>query len=207
MPTPDAEFISLQEMLGDQSAVNRQMLAQWMKIIDDEVWGHARAVADLVKPIATFLTTHVRLRKALIDAAWFHDIGKLSIATPILYKPGPLDENEWAIIRRHPVEGADYLAKCPALRDAAHYVRHHHERFDGAGYPDGLQAATIPLGAQIVGVADAYNAMVSVRPYRFAMAPTEAFDELRRCAGTQFDPLIVKLFAQIHEVQETGSNK
>jgi len=123
--------------------------------------------------------------------AIFHDIGKIAIPDAVLNKPAALDEGEFELIRRHPVIGAEILAPVPFLSAVREVVRHDHERWDGAGYPDGLKGEEIPLGARIVLVVDAYHAMVSDRPYRRAMHEAAARAELLAHAGTQFDPAVV----------------
>jgi two-component system, cell cycle response regulator len=130
----------------------------------------------------------------LLRAASLHDIGKAAIPDEILEKPGPLDESELPFIRRHTVIGERIVGAAPALAEAAKLVRWSHERWDGSGYPDGLTGTDIPLGARIIAVADAFDAMVSGRPYRSAVTVEVALAELRRCAGTQFDPRAVAAF-------------
>jgi HD-GYP domain-containing protein (c-di-GMP phosphodiesterase class II) len=124
-------------------------------------------------------------------AARLHDIGKMAISDRILNKTGPLDEDEWALMRCHTMIGERILAAAPALAHAAALVRSSHERWDGHGYPDGLQGDDIPLGARIIFVCDAYDAMRSERPYRQAFTHRRTVDELKRCAGSQFDPGVV----------------
>jgi diguanylate cyclase (GGDEF)-like protein len=129
-------------------------------------------------------------------AADLRDIGNVAVPATILAKPGPLTESEWEFVRRHPVIGERILAAAPALADAARIVRSSHERFDGAGYPDRLAGEAIALEARIISVCDAYHAMTSQRPYRPALAHDEAVEELRRGAGTQFDPAVVEAFVR-----------
>ena len=133
----------------------------------------------------------------LARAAELHDIGKVAIPDAILSKPGPLNENEWAFMRRHTIIGKRILGAAPALRPVARLVRASHECWDGSGYPDGLSGEEILLGARVVAVCDAFHAMTSDRRYRNAMSPDEAMAELRRCAGTQFDPNVVEAFAAV----------
>ena len=124
----------------------------------------------------------------------FHDLGKLAVPAAVLRRPGPLTEAEWALMHRHPALGACLLAAVglpPAVVAAVH---HHHERFDGTGYPARLAAHAIPLPARIVAVADAFDVMTVDRPYRAALAPTEAVAEISRHRGTQFDPEVVDTF-------------
>ena len=124
-------------------------------------------------------------------AAELHDVGKLGIPDAILRKEGPLDAEEWAYMRRHTIIGERILIAAPALRRVARLVRASHERWDGTGYPDRLAGQEIPIGARIVSACDAYDAMVSDRPYRTAMDEDGARDELRRCGGTQFDAAVI----------------
>ena len=126
-----------------------------------------------------------------------HDIGKIGIPDAILLKPGPLTAAEWAIMRRHPEIGRQVIEKVPFLRGAVPIVYHHHERWDGTGYPLGLCGEAIPLGARIFAVADALDAMTFDRPYSRAIPFEDARSEIRRCAGTQFDPAVVDTFLGI----------
>ena len=128
--------------------------------------------------------------------ALFHDIGKIGVPEQLLRKPAPLTAPEWTEVRAHPVIGANLLANVPMLERIRPIVLAHHERFDGTGYPAGLREQQIPLAAQIISVADAYEAMTASRPYRQALAPKQALRELRACAGTQFNPLVVEAFIQ-----------
>ena len=132
-------------------------------------------------------------------ASELHDVGKVAIPDAILGKPGPLTEEEWAFVRRHPVIGERIILAAPALARVAALVRSSHERWDGAGYPDALAGDAIPLGARIVAVADAYAAITAGRPYRAARAPEQALDELRRGAGTQFDPVVVEAWCAAYD--------
>ena len=130
-------------------------------------------------------------------ASLLHDLGKLAIPEEILTKPGELNDPEWRIVSEHPKIGQVILEQAGALRDAATIVLHHHEWFDGRGYPHGLAGEEIPVGARIVAIADAYEAMVAGRPYRAAITHSEAIAELRRHSGIQFDPELVELFADL----------
>jgi two-component system cell cycle response regulator len=130
-------------------------------------------------------------------AAELHDVGKIAVPDAILDKPGPLDPVEWSFMRRHPLIGERILLEAPALRPVARLVRSSHERWDGGGYPDGLRGDEIPLGARVVAVCDTFDAMTTERPYRQPIAEEEAIQELRRCAGTQFDPMVVEAFCTV----------
>jgi two-component system, cell cycle response regulator len=140
-------------------------------------------------------------------AAELHDLGKVAIPEAILDKPGPLDETEWSFVRRHPLIGERILSAAPALRPVARLVRSSHERFDGSGYPDGISGPSIPLGARVVAVCDAFDAMVSERSYRPPRSPVEALAELQRCSGTQFDPVVVAAFARVVEREAAEAAK
>jgi len=129
--------------------------------------------------------------EVLLAGILLHDIGKIFTPKEILYKPGPLTEEEWEIMRRHPVDGAEILDRIVGLKEMARNVRHHHERWDGKGYPGGLKGEQIPIGARIAAVVDAFDAMISDRPYRKAMPIEQAIEELQRCRATQFDPVVV----------------
>ena len=134
-------------------------------------------------------------------AAELHDVGKVAIPDAIINKPGPLDDDEWAFMRRHTLIGERIVAAAPALGAVAQLVRASHEHWDGAGYPDATAGEDIPLGARIVAVCDAYDAIVSDRPYRRGRSAAEAMAELHRCAGTQFDPAVVDAFAAVLAAQ------
>lgn len=152
---------------------------------------HARDVVDLSIRIGERLGMDPRALRDVRNAALLHDIGKIAVPSDLLRKPAKLTEDEFEQVKAHSEVGGRLLDGIPFLRSVAPIVRAIHERWDGGGYPDGLAGAQIPLGARIVGVCDALDAMVSDRPYRSAMAPQTALGELARCAGTQFDPEVV----------------
>jgi two-component system cell cycle response regulator len=163
---------------------------------------HLSGVADLAEATALRLQLGHDEVEQVRHAAELHDVGKVAVPDAILSKSGALDEAEWAFIRRHTLIGERIVAAAPALTRVAMLVRASHERWDGAGYPDGLAGEDIPLGARIVAVADAFDAMTSPRPYSVARSESAALDELRRCAGTQFDPAVVDAFAAAwHDVR------
>jgi len=148
--------------------------------------------------MAVVLGLNERQRTSIRIGGYLHDIGKIGIADAILLKPGKLTDEEMTEMRRHPVIGAAILEVHEAMADIAQIVRHHHERWDGRGYPDGLAAEEIPTGARIVGACDAYMAMRSERPYSPALDLEDALAELHRGAGRQFDPAVVRaLVAEI----------
>ncbi len=160
-----------------------------------------RAHVDNVSELAVAVGRRVGLGQAELEelrlAAELHDVGKLAIPDAVLQKPGPLDETEWRFIHEHTIVGQRILAGSPALAPVAAVVRSTHERWDGAGYPDGLAGAETALAARIITVCDAYSAILSDRPYRPARTEQEAVAEIRRCAGTQFDPALVEILCAV----------
>jgi putative nucleotidyltransferase with HDIG domain len=131
---------------------------------------------------------------ALRVAAWVHDIGKHGVPTAILDKPGPLNPEEVRVTRRHVLIGAEIAERTGFPRDVVLAIRHHHERWDGTGYPDGLAEDAIPLLARIIAITDAYDVMITSRPYHVALSADAALAELLRCAGAQFDPRLTQIF-------------
>jgi HD-GYP domain-containing protein (c-di-GMP phosphodiesterase class II) len=132
-------------------------------------------------------------------AAALHDIGKIAIPDDILRAPRPLTDDEWQYMRQHTVIGERIISAAPELAEVAEIVRSSHERWDGGGYPDGLAAQDIPLGARIVAVCDSWEAMTSSRAYRGAMSPARAMHEMTRCSGSQFDPRVVAAFVAVRQ--------
>ena len=158
---------------------------------------HSHDVAALAFDTAQALGLGAEESETVRIAAELHDIGKVAIPEKILAKPGPLDEREWEYMRRHSEIGQRILAAAPSLQRVAMIVRASHERFDGRGYPDRLAGDAIPVGARIIAVCDAFDAMVSDRPYSPAMSRADAVAELTRCAGGQFDPRVVTAFCEV----------
>lgn len=132
---------------------------------------------------------------ALRQAASLHDIGKIAVPDAILNKSGSLSSDEWELIRRHTLIGERIVGAAPSLTHLAKLIRSSHERHDGTGYPDQLSGDSIPLGSRIIAVCDAFDAITSDRPYCEKMSPEAALEEIRRCAGTQFDPVVVEAFS------------
>ncbi len=155
---------------------------------------HLREVGRLARVVGSNLGMNAEELDELHRAAELHDIGKAAVPDTILNKPGPLEEQEWAFMRRHTLIGERILLAAPALAPAAGTVRSSHERWDGSGYPDRLRGEAIPLAARIVAVCDAFDAITSDRPYAPARTRAQAIDELRAQAGTQFDPTVVEAF-------------
>ncbi|MDX6542118.1 MAG: hypothetical protein QOI71_3728 [Gaiellales bacterium] len=166
---------------------------------------HASNVADLAGRLAVEMGCEPSQSSAIRVAARLHDIGKIAIPDAILMKPGALTDPEWAQMKKHPVVGSDVLSLIPALRSIATTVRAHHERWDGKGYPDGLTGEEIPLPARILCLADAFDAMVADRPYSEPMHEAAALREVKRCAGTQFDPRVVMAMEHIYRPAANAS--
>lgn len=169
------------------------LLAETLDMRDAATARHARTVGELARMTATALGLSEERVQRIYAAGVLHDLGKLGVGDAILRKPGPLDESEWREMRRHPEIGARIL-ELAGMHDIAGWVRAHHERLDGRGYPGMLSATQIPLEARILAVADAYEAMIAERPYQAGLEPELARRELVRCAGTQFDPEVVEAF-------------
>lgn len=163
---------------------------------EPELHEHVCGVADLAIAVGRRLGMDERGLDLLARAAELHDLGKLAVPDAVLHKPAGLDGEEWELMRRHTVIGERMLVAVPELAPVAPLVRASHERYDGAGYPDGLAGDEIPLGARIVAVCDAFEAMTADRSYRTPVSQEEALAELRRCGGTQFDPDVVEAFCE-----------
>ena len=156
--------------------------------------GHSLRVQRIALAIGAQLRLSAESMQALGYAGLFHDIGKIAVPDAILTKPGSLTDDEWEQIRRHPADGAEIVGRLGWLRSTVPLIRHHHERWDGNGYPDRLAEEAIPVEAAVVGLADAWDAMTTDRPYRSALADDEAVLEIRRGRGTQFAPAVVDAF-------------
>jgi two-component system, cell cycle response regulator len=182
-----------------QGSVERQTSDVLLSILREReptLGEHMRGVSRLALDLGNRVGLHPEDLDVLRRAAELHDIGKMAIPDAVLHKPGPLTPEEMELIRRHTLIGERILDSAPAMSPVARIVRSSHERWDGAGYPDGLAGEEIPLGSRIIFICDAFDAMVSERPYREPMGADEALAELRRCAGTQFDPELTELFCE-----------
>lgn len=174
-------------------------LANAVNAKDDYTADHSEQLADMAVAIGRELKMSPRELQDLHYGAILHDIGKIGVPDAVLQKPGPLDSGEWEQMRRHPIIGWQILMPVPRLNGVAAMVRHHHERYDGRGYPDRLAGEAIPLGARILNVVDAYSAMTDKRIYKAARSREEAVAELKRCSGAQFDPGLVETFLGLPE--------
>ncbi len=152
---------------------------------------HSKATAEWARRLATAMGCDFEGSEFIALCALLHDIGKISTPDHVLLKPAPLATDEWEIMRDHAAAGARILTQIPSLQRCAIVVRAHHERFDGAGYPDGLYGSSIPFEARVVAVADAFHAMISERPYRQPVTPRQALQILQDGRGTQWDPQVV----------------
>ena len=180
--------------LGQSEIQDMVSIAKSVEEKDRETEGHCRRLEDLAVMIGERLGLKEQQLIDLSYGAFLHDVGKVHVRDEVLDKTEALTEAEWDEMRKHPDYGAEMLREKDLLRGAAEIVRAHHERYDGKGYPRGLKGEEIPIGARIVAVADAYDAMISVRPYQKGQAKRAALQELRRASGTQFDPEVVRVF-------------
>ncbi|MEA2389408.1 MAG: hypothetical protein QOG41_2181 [Thermoleophilaceae bacterium] len=172
-----------------------EALACAMDLRDRRTATHSEDVVRLALMVGRLLQLDQASLLELEFAARLHDVGKIRVPDAVLHKPGPLDQNEYEVIRCHSAWGAETLAGIPGLEAVAAVVRFHHERWDGAGYPDGLSGARIPLASRIISACDAYAAMTADRPYREAMDPGDALHEVVSASGSQFDPAVVDALA------------
>nr|WP_179393688.1 HD-GYP domain-containing protein [Carboxydothermus ferrireducens] len=161
--------------------------------------GHSERVSELAVEIAREMGMKPDELENIRFMALLHDVGKIGILDTVLNKKGTLDPEEKELIQEHPVLGAKIVEEIPFLKQYAGMVRHHHERFDGTGYPDKVSGEKIPLGARIIAVADTYDAMTSDRPYRAALTKEQAMSELERNAGQQHDPRVVNALLKVLE--------
>jgi putative nucleotidyltransferase with HDIG domain len=171
-----------------------ELLTEAIEAKDPYLRGHSDEVSGYVAALAERLGLEAARREQLVLGSLLHDVGKLAIRAGILLKPGALTPEERAIVEEHPSIGSRIVEQLKELRGVAPAILHHHERWDGAGYPDRLRGPQIPLEARIIAVADSFSAMTTDRPYRRRLSAAEARAELRRCAGTQFDPAVVRVF-------------
>ena len=194
-----AELTQALELLTQSYDDILEAFGSALDLKDMETFGHSQRVTAYTISIAKNVPVPLPYLTVLARAAFLHDIGKMAIPDKILRKPGPLDDVEKKTMRNHCEIGYNMLTRIPFLRDAAEIVLAHQEFFDGTGYPRSLRGEQIPLGSRIFSIADALDAMLSDRPYRKALPMSHAREEIRRCAGTQFDPKIVEVFLSIPE--------
>lgn len=195
-----AELERVLASLQETYLATMKSLAQVIEAKDRTTRGHLERTQNFGVALAR------RIAPSLVDASptlgygfFLHDIGKVGIPEHILCKEGPLDDDEWQVMRTHPLIGAQIIAPISFLSGAVELIRHHHERFDGSGYPDALRGEEIPLTARVFALVDSFDAMTSDRPYRGPMQVDRALEEIRRGAGTQFDPEVVRVFVRMIE--------
>lgn len=193
---PKATLLSNEE----EFMITARTLLRVIDLIDHYTYSHSLRVAACCGRMAREIGLPADTYNVLHHGALLHDIGKIGIGKSILCKSGPLSDKEWLIVKRHPVLGAEMLehaGPCPKILSV---VKHHHENYDGSGYPDGLVGEVIPLLARVINIVDSFDAMTSQRPYHPSRSVKEAIQELDRCAAKQFDPVLVPHF--IHMVEK-----
>jgi len=195
---------SLNKILQSSRIETVLALVKTIEARDPYTGGHSVKMVELSIRTAQAMKLSESDIQAIRQAAYLHDIGKISVPDEILRKPGPLDPSEWQVMRKHPDIGADIVLSVSKLAYVSPIVRFHHERYDGSGYPYGLQGEQIPLGARIISVVDAYSAITDGRVYKPARPHHEALQELQRCAGKDFDPYVVKAFVSIVQTGYTA---
>jgi putative nucleotidyltransferase with HDIG domain len=179
-------------------------LANALEAKDPYTRGHSERVGATARRLALAVGLSAEDAELVGQAGLLHDIGKIGVPEAVLRKPGPLDPDEWAIMRRHPVVGAQIVAPFEFFGPGAAVIRHHHERLDGSGYPDGLAGRAIPLGARIVAVADVYDALTSDRPYRRSLGVEAADEHLTAQAGRTLDEEIVAALRDLLRGRRAG---
>ncbi len=197
----------LRELEADQGRATQtyravvRSLAAALEARDSYAGGHSDAVHGLSLAVARRLGLEGDELELVSTTALLHDIGKICTPDAILHKPRKLSEDEWETMREHSAIGERILRPLPGLDGVADAVRHEHEHWDGSGYPDGLVGELIPIGSRIILACDAYNAMITARPYRAPMSTADAMEELRRSAGTQFDPAVLDALLRVLAAQ------
>jgi HD-GYP domain-containing protein (c-di-GMP phosphodiesterase class II) len=195
-----ADALSMRDALAQLNRGLEQPILDLVDAVeakDRETFGHVRRVSGYALAVGRRLGLSPQKLRSLALAAEMHDVGKISVPSSILAKPGPLTDEEFGVIKLHTIRGYEIAEQVKALRDLAEVIRHHHERYDGAGYPDGLAGDEIPLLSRVITVADAYDAITSQRPYRDSRSHEQAIAEIVRLKGVQFDPACVDVFVTI----------
>jgi putative nucleotidyltransferase with HDIG domain len=178
-----------------------ETLARTLEAKDQYTEGHSQRVADYASLIAQELNLSLETIQKIRLASILHDIGKIGIPEQVLRKPAKLSAEEFEYIKSHPTIAARMLEPLDVLKPLVPWIEFHHERYDGKGYPKGIDGNVIPLGAKIISVADSFDAMTSDRPYRTALSQDVAISEIRQNAGTQFDPVVAKTFLKVIQVE------
>jgi putative nucleotidyltransferase with HDIG domain len=176
-----------------------ETLAEVIDLRDPYVYGHSQQVTRYAVLIAGQMGLSPEQIEIIRKSSLMHDVGKMGFDSCLIAKPSRLTESEFDVVKQHVIVGADLLRKSHSLQSLIPIVLHHHERFDGKGYPDHLKGTDIPLQARIICLADAVEAMASGRPYHRPMSLEEILEEIRRCSGSQFDPAMVRAFEKLAE--------
>jgi HD-GYP domain-containing protein (c-di-GMP phosphodiesterase class II) len=183
----------------------KSLLMEFLALKDPNLKIHSQSVEKYSTELAQRLNLPETEIKNIAMASALHDLGKMYVPAPILQKPGKLNDQEQAIMEKHPVDGSNILGNIPGIPKAVGYmVKHHHEKWDGSGYPDKLSGNEIPLAARIISIADAFDAMTSNRDYRKALPIEEAVERLKAGAGTQWDPFLVDKFVEMILSKQQG---
>mgnify|MGYP003974255979 FL=1 len=173
------------------------VLASLLKAANPQCYEHSKRVAALSKLMGDAMNYLGTELLDLCSAAFLHDVGKVVIPDSILFKPGELNDAEWEIVREHPADGAWTVGNIKELTALVPFILSHHEWYDGSGYPHGIKGEQIPVEARIISIADAYDTMTTPHAYRETISNDEAMEELKRCAGIQFDPALVEVLSQV----------
>ncbi len=193
----NADLLAAQRRIEEVYDATLAALGSALDLRDTETEGHSRRVTEYTMAIGRAMKLDKGMMKALHRGALLHDIGKIGVPDAILLKPGRLSAEEWVQMKQHPTWGANIVQDIEFLRDAIPVVRHHHEWWNGSGYPSGLAGEDIPLVARIFAISDTFDALTSKRPYRRALEPREALEIMRRESDSHLDPRIFDLFEQI----------
>lgn len=201
------ELLATQEELKEANIASMKALIMSEEARDPYLTGHSRRVTEFATAIADKINMSDSEKRHIEYAGYLHDIGKIGINDAILHKKGQLNGEEWEVIKRHPVTALDILAPLKFLPEEKVIIRHHHERYDGNGYPDGLKGKDIPLGSRVMAVADSFDAMNSERSYRPPLPREKIISELKAARGTQFDSEIVDIFIGMIKVDDSFFKK
>jgi len=191
------KLIELRRQMLEAAQANDALIESFVRALDmreRETSGHGHRVAEMATRLARLVLPKGTDLTHLRHGALLHDIGKMGVPESILHKPGPLDDEEWTVMRRHPQYGYELLSPVPFMRAALEIPISHHERWDGRGYPHSLKGEQIPLAARLFAVVDVWDSLTSERPYRPAWPQSNALPYIRSQAGTHFDPAIVEAF-------------
>jgi HD-GYP domain-containing protein (c-di-GMP phosphodiesterase class II) len=196
---PSSEPLNSPKSIADENEILNTIyaLAATIEARDHYTYGHSRRVRSFAVALAEAIKMSAEKVTVISYAALLHDIGKIGVYDTILNKPGALTNDERELIKNHPKLSRDILAHVPSLTPCLPAILHHHERWDGKGYPLGLKTQNIPLEARILTIADSFEAMISARPYRNPLPDDKVIEELKKCSGSQFDPELIEAFLPI----------